>query len=92
MKNEIEMNPDVLSENNIPTESVKPKTNVVFFLNSGGQFGIGVPFSPEEFIKVYKNTQDVVTLPTGEHSYAVVEKRNVLCYHVAPIKEQTATA
>lgn len=92
MKHEIEIDSNVISENDIPVESVKPKTNVVFFLNSGGQFGIGVPFLPEEFIKVYKNTQDVITLPTGEHSYAVVEKRNVLCYHVAPIKEQTATA
>lgn len=92
MNQTIEMNPNVLSENDIPAESVKPKTNVVFFLNSGGQFGIGVPFSPEEFIKVYKDAHDVITLPTGEHSYAVVEKRNILCYHVAPIKEQPAVA
>lgn len=92
MKNEIEMNPDVFSENNIPAESVKPQTNVVFFLNSGGQFGIGVPFSPEEFIEIYKNARDVITVPTGEHAYAIVEKRNVLCYHVAPIKEQTTIA
>lgn len=85
MSNVIKIASDLINEEMIFEGGIEPKSNVEFIFSSGKSFSVDTNFSPEEFIRIYRNVHKPLVLYAGNHSYAYIDKKAVVCYHVTKL-------
>ena len=65
----------------------KPQTKITFNLKNGTQTSHVTPLSTEDFTKIWETKKNRIKIITGQNSYALVIKREVVFYYIRPIQK-----